>query len=101
MSSGRTGGGAPAHPSPSPAGMGGGLCRDFIKESLVWHMMQLFVSAAKHIELQNRKMKMARKPRNDCWFLTKPPKHWLNQPPRSKLSRYEMNAIISQQDTDN
>jgi len=46
MSSGRTGGGAPAHPSPACVSMTGGLYSAFMAESLVWQVMQLLLSTA-------------------------------------------------------
>jgi hypothetical protein len=46
ISSALTGGGAPAHPSPSPAGIAGGLNRAFKTPSFVWQIWQLFGPAA-------------------------------------------------------
>ena len=74
ISSGRTGGGAPAHPSPVLGGKEGGLCIDFIRESLVWHITQLFVTAAKLTRLKSRKTRRIKKGMNFRWLLTKPPK---------------------------
>lgn len=53
LSFARTGGGAPAHPSPSLAGRGGGLCNDFISDSSAWHVTHVLGVAAKMSELQN------------------------------------------------
>ena len=41
-----TGGGAPAHPSPSLALMAGGLYKAFRTDSFVWQILQLFVLSA-------------------------------------------------------
>jgi len=47
ISSALTGGGAPAHPSPSLGGNWGGLYIDFMICSFVWQVMQLLGFAAK------------------------------------------------------
>jgi len=46
ISSGRTAGRAPAHPSPSLGGSIGGLYIAFIKESFVWQFTQVLGVAA-------------------------------------------------------